>query len=55
MTTLATVGYGDVHPTGQMARVLVTVQMAFNLVFIGALLSVLSDQMRRRVRSGGGD
>lgn len=48
MTTLATVGFGDVHATGQVARVLVTIQMAFNLVFIGALASVLSDQIRRR-------
>ncbi|WP_338749194.1 potassium channel family protein [Janibacter alittae] len=48
MTTLATVGFGDVHATGQVARILVTIQMAFNLVFIGTLASVLSDQVRRR-------
>ena len=31
-----------------MARSLVTIQMTFNLVFIGALASVLSDPVRRR-------
>lgn len=50
MTTLATVGYGDVHATGQVARLLVTIQVAFNLVFIGALVSVLSAQVRRRAQ-----
>jgi hypothetical protein len=40
IVTLATVGYGDVHAVGQFARALVTVQIAFNLVFIGALVAV---------------
>lgn len=48
MSTLATVGFGDVHATGQIARALVTVQMVFNLVFIGALVSVLGTQVRER-------
>lgn len=53
MTTLATVGFGDVHATGQLGRVLVTIQMAFNLVFIGTLASVLTDQIRRRAEKFG--
>lgn len=49
MSTLATVGYGDVHASGQAARAIVTVQMAFNLVVIGALVSVFSTLLRQRV------
>jgi voltage-gated potassium channel len=48
MSTLATVGYGDVHATGQLARGLVTLQIAFNLVFVAALASMVGDQLRRR-------
>jgi voltage-gated potassium channel len=47
-STVATVGFGDVHAIGQLARALVTVQLAFNLVFIAALGSVLSHQIRER-------
>jgi voltage-gated potassium channel len=47
-STVATVGFGDVHATGQLARGLVTFQLAFNLVFVGALASVLVAQVRER-------
>lgn len=40
--TMATVGFGDVHAIGTLARVLVTVQMVVNLVYIGAALRVLT-------------
>ncbi|MCE1174149.1 MAG: potassium channel family protein [Propionibacteriales bacterium] len=46
MTTMATVGYGDVSASGQLARLLVTIQLAFNLVFIAALFGLLQDQVR---------
>ena len=46
MTTMATVGYGDVSASGQLARLLVTGQLAFNLVFIAALFGLLQDQVR---------
>lgn len=49
MTTLATVGFGDVHATGQLARGLVTLQIVFNLVFVGALASMVTGAFRRRV------
>lgn len=48
MTTLGTVGYGDIHATGQVARALVTAQIAFNLVFLGALASLLTRQVRQK-------
>jgi voltage-gated potassium channel len=47
-STIATVGFGDVHATGQIARVLVTIQMAFDLVFVAAAASMLTTQIRER-------
>jgi voltage-gated potassium channel len=46
IVTMATVGYGDVHAVGQFARGLVTVQIVFNLIFVGALTSLLTSRMR---------
>lgn len=48
VTTLATVGFGDIHATGQLARLLVTGQIVFNLVFVGALASLITTRMRSR-------
>jgi voltage-gated potassium channel len=48
VSTLATVGFGDVHATGQLARALVTVQIVFNLLFVATLVSLLSRVMRER-------
>lgn len=52
LTTMTTTGYGDIHATGQLARVLVSVVFVFNIVFIGMLGSQLSksgllDRFRR--------
>jgi hypothetical protein len=47
-TTAATVGYGDIHATGQGARVLVTAHMVFNLVFIAGVLNLVRDRMTER-------
>jgi voltage-gated potassium channel len=47
-STIATVGFGDVHATGQIARVLVTIQMAFDLVFVAAAATMLTTQIRER-------
>lgn len=46
MVTMSTVGYGDITAHGQWARVMVTSQLAFNLVFIAALVGLLQDQLR---------
>lgn len=48
MSTLATVGFGDVVAEGQLARALVTVQITFNLVFVAMLASVLTTHPRAR-------
>lgn len=48
MSTLLTVGYGDVHATGQAARALVLLQMVFNVVVIATAVTTLSNQVRSR-------
>jgi voltage-gated potassium channel len=48
VTTLATVGYGDVHATGQLARVVVTVQQVYNLVVITTGATTLARQLASR-------
>ena len=45
LTTMTTAGYGDVYASGQVARAVVCVHLAFNLVFLG-LLALL---VRRRL------
>jgi voltage-gated potassium channel len=42
VTTLSTVGYGDIHATGTGARVLVTVQILTNLAFLGIVVRVMA-------------
>jgi voltage-gated potassium channel len=51
LSTLATVGFGDVHAAGQLARAAVTVQMLFNLVFLGTAVTVISGILRQRVQT----
>ena len=48
VSTLATVGFGDVHATDQLSRILVTIQVAFDLVFVGALVTLLTSLIRQR-------
>lgn len=47
-TTMLTIGYGDVHATGQVARALVLVQIFFNVVFVAAAVSLLTMRVRDR-------
>jgi hypothetical protein len=54
VSTLATVGFGDVHATGQAARVAVTVQIVFNLVFIGLGVTMVTGLLKHRARSRAG-
>lgn len=46
--TSATVGFGDVHATGQLARGVVTLHMIFNLVFIAAVVNLAKEAMSER-------
>jgi voltage-gated potassium channel len=48
LSTLTTVGFGDVHAVGQVARVVVIVQMVFDVVFVAAVVAVVSGRLRAR-------
>ena len=53
LTTLATVGFGDVHAEGQIARTLVIIQMVFNVVVLTrAAQAVLASRAVRRATEG---
>jgi hypothetical protein len=41
VTTFATVGFGDIAPVSELARVLVTVQMLIGLLTVGVIAKVL--------------
>jgi voltage-gated potassium channel len=57
-STILTIGYGDVHAAGQAARVLVLVQMVFDVVFVATAATMLTTRIRRaasaRVAARGG-
>ena len=60
VTTFATVGYGDIAPVSQTARLIATVQMLLGLVFIGILARVITGAAqlglkRRREEQQGSD
>ncbi|TXK42580.1 potassium channel family protein [Nonomuraea sp. C10] len=55
VSTLTTVGFGDVHAQGQVARGLVLVQMAFNIIVLATAATLVAGkikagQARRRAR-----
>lgn len=47
ITTLSTVGFGDITATGQLARALVTLQIVFNLAFVGVAVRAFTAAARR--------
>ena len=49
LSTLTTVGFGDVHAVGQMARVLVIIQMVFDVVFVAAVVATVRVLFRSRL------
>ena len=53
VSTLATVGFGDVHAAGQLARAAVTAQIVFDLVFLGTAAAVLTRLLRARAARRG--
>jgi hypothetical protein len=55
VATLATVGYGDVHATGQLARAVVIGQMLFNLAVIATGGTVLVGRITGGRRRSGGE
>jgi voltage-gated potassium channel len=57
VTVFATVGFGDITPKTEIARILVTIQMIADLVLIGVLAKVLLGvvQQRRRILDSAGE
>jgi len=54
VTVFATVGFGDISPVSQSARILVTVQMVADLLVLGLLVNAMLEAVRRgRSRRGG--
>jgi voltage-gated potassium channel len=51
VTVFATVGFGDIAPVSDVARVLTTVQMVGDLVLIGLVLKLFLAAVDRRRRS----
>jgi voltage-gated potassium channel len=54
LTTLTTVGYGDVHADGQLARQVVTLQLVFNVVVLAGAARTLTRGVAGRSRAGRG-
>jgi len=53
LTTMTTTGYGDIHATGQLARVVVSLAFVFDVVFLGLVGAELSNlAARRRAQRG---
>lgn len=52
LTTFATVGFGDIYAKAQLARAMVSVQMLFDLVFVGALVSITTSGIKLRFAAG---
>ena len=55
MTVFATVGFGDISPASQATRLLVTIQMAADLILIGLIAKVLVGAAQQRRRALGAD
>ncbi|WP_218146227.1 potassium channel family protein [Geodermatophilus ruber] len=50
VTVFTTVGFGDITPVTEVARILVTVQMVCNLVVLGLGFKAILDAVQRRRR-----
>ncbi|UKJ63861.1 two pore domain potassium channel family protein [Cellulosimicrobium cellulans] len=48
VVTLGTVGYGDVHPVGEGARIVTMIQIVLDLVVVGLLVSIATTRARVR-------
>lgn len=47
LTLVSTTGFGDIHPVSQLARAVVTVNLAFNIGFLGFAVAMLRAMGRR--------
>lgn len=46
ITTLTSVGFGDVHAQGQVARAVNSIQMGFDVVFLAAIAGLVNRRLR---------
>jgi voltage-gated potassium channel len=46
MATVSTVGFGDASATGQLARAVITGQMAFNIAFVATLVGLFQSRLQ---------
>jgi voltage-gated potassium channel len=53
LTTLTTVGFGDIFAQGQVARALVAVQIVFNVVFVAGGVRLVVGSVRDRAATSG--
>lgn len=53
LVTLATIGYGDITPHGQSARVVTVLQILYTFVFLTAAGAALSRRVRMLMGKGG--
>lgn len=51
LTVLATVGFGDITPVSDLARIFCMIQMAIDIAFIGVLVKVLGGAARAGLAS----
>ena len=51
-STLSTVGYGDVHATGQLGRGIVVMQIAADFLFVVVVVGIIRWSGKERVGSG---
>lgn len=49
VVTMATVGYGDIHPIGQTSRAVMVLTVSFSVVFVAALASTIVSRLRHSV------
>jgi voltage-gated potassium channel len=52
-TIMTTVGFGDIHPVGQLSRALVAAHMAFDIAFIAAFAGLFRSSLSERSPEGG--
>ena len=50
VVTLATVGYGDITPRGQTARLVTILQILYSFIFLTAAATALTNHLRTEVR-----
>ncbi|BFO22863.1 hypothetical protein SHKM778_92510 [Streptomyces sp. KM77-8] len=50
MVTLATVGYGDITPRGQSARLVTILQILYSFIFLTAAATALTNHLRTELR-----